>query len=84
MGSGGVAIAALPTVICLKVPFSDGLGGEYSLYTKFHLSDTTKQQKPRTQNHFSSNLINISVTYLLIIQKRLSQNVTMSYITYLP
>ena len=25
MGSGGVAIAALPTVICLKVPFSDGL-----------------------------------------------------------
>ena len=28
MGSGGVAIAALPTVICLKVPFSDGLGGE--------------------------------------------------------
>lgn len=29
MGSGGVAIAALPTVICLKVPFSDGLGGDY-------------------------------------------------------
>lgn len=28
MGSGGVAIAALPTVICLKVPFSDGLGGD--------------------------------------------------------
>ena len=27
MGSGGVAIAALPTVICLKVLFSDGLGG---------------------------------------------------------
>ena len=31
MGSGGVAIAALPTVICLKVPFSDGLGGEKKL-----------------------------------------------------
>ena len=30
MGSGGVAIAALPTVICLKVPFSDGLGGAFS------------------------------------------------------
>ena len=30
MGSGGVAIAALPTVICLKVPFSDGLGGYYT------------------------------------------------------
>ena len=29
MGSGGVAIAALPTVICLEVPFSDGLGGAY-------------------------------------------------------
>ena len=27
MSSGGVAIAALPTVICLKVLFSDGLGG---------------------------------------------------------
>ena len=27
MGSGGVAIAALPTVIRFKVPFSDGLGG---------------------------------------------------------
>ena len=28
MGSGGVAIAALSTMICLKVSFSDGLGGE--------------------------------------------------------
>ena len=27
MGSGGVAIAALFIVICLEVPFSDGLGG---------------------------------------------------------
>ena len=32
MGSGGVAIAALPTVICLKVPFSDGLGGVTSAF----------------------------------------------------
>ena len=32
MGSGGVAIAALPTVICLKVPFSDGLGGKKYYY----------------------------------------------------
>ena len=32
MGSGGVAIAALPTVICLKVPFSDGLGGDFFYY----------------------------------------------------
>ena len=32
MGSGGVAIAALPTVICLKVPFSDGLGGGFFVF----------------------------------------------------
>ena len=31
MGSGGVAIAALPTVICLEVPFSDGLGGDMKI-----------------------------------------------------
>ena len=31
MGSGGVVIAALPTVICLKVTFSDDLGGEPTL-----------------------------------------------------
>lgn len=35
MGSGGVAIAALPTVICLKVPFSDGLGGGNKAWTAF-------------------------------------------------
>ena len=31
MGSGGVAIAALSTMICLKVSFSDGLGGVIAL-----------------------------------------------------
>ena len=36
MGSGGVAIAALPTVICLKVPFSDGLGGGKALVHFLH------------------------------------------------
>lgn len=36
MGSGGVAIAALPTVICLKVPFSDGLGGDFSFLIKYN------------------------------------------------
>ena len=35
MGSGGVAIAALPTVICLKVPFSDGLGGVEAKHSFF-------------------------------------------------
>lgn len=29
MGSGGVAIVDLSIVICLKVPFSDGLGGQF-------------------------------------------------------
>ena len=27
MGLGGVTIAALHAVMCLEVPFSDGLGG---------------------------------------------------------
>ena len=39
MGSGGVAIAALPTVICLKVPFSDGLGGADNYNSFFLMSD---------------------------------------------
>ena len=29
MGLGGVAIAILPSIICLKLTFSDGLGGEF-------------------------------------------------------
>ena len=28
MGLGGVAIAILPSIICLKLTFSDGLGGK--------------------------------------------------------
>lgn len=31
MGLGVVAIADPPTAICLKVPFSDGLGGGFFL-----------------------------------------------------
>ena len=42
MGSGGVAIAALPTVICLKVPFSDGLGG---------VKTAPKKRKDNSQHH---------------------------------
>ena len=30
MGLGGVAIATLPSVICAKLMFSDGLGGAKS------------------------------------------------------
>ena len=33
MGSGGVAIAALPTVIYLEVPFSDGLWGGGNIHS---------------------------------------------------
>ena len=29
MGLGGVAIATLPSVICAKLMFSDGLGGVF-------------------------------------------------------
>ena len=29
MGLGGVAIAILPSIICLKLTFSDGLGGYF-------------------------------------------------------
>lgn len=46
MGSGGVAIAALPTVICLKVPFSDGLGG----YQQDRDTKSQEQQMAGTLN----------------------------------
>lgn len=45
MGSGGVAIAALPTVICLKVPFSDGLGGGLSADAIISTADMRQPQK---------------------------------------
>ena len=32
MGLGGVAIATLPSVICAKLMFSDGLGGVENVY----------------------------------------------------
>lgn len=45
MGSGGVAIAALPTVICLKVPFSDGLGGVSKFTPSFKISQSPNFHK---------------------------------------
>ena len=33
MGLGGVAIAILPSIICLKLTFSDGLGGVFTQVT---------------------------------------------------
>ena len=32
MGSGGVTIVVLSSVICLKVLFSDGLGGVFVIF----------------------------------------------------
>lgn len=32
MGLGGVAIVILPSIMCLKLTFSDGLGGGYKNY----------------------------------------------------
>ena len=32
MGLGGVAIAILPSIICLKLTFSDGLGGDFVVF----------------------------------------------------
>ena len=40
MGSGGVAIAALPTVIYLEVPFSDGPGGVKLILFLYRLINT--------------------------------------------
>ena len=39
MGLGGAVIAALSTVICLKVPFSDGLGGGISVFDSITKDD---------------------------------------------
>ena len=49
MGSGGVAIAALPTVICLKVSFSDGLGGVFFTHKLY------RQAKPLINFAASNN-----------------------------
>ena len=37
MGLGGVAIVILPSIMCLKLTFSDGLGGVNAQFG--HLSD---------------------------------------------
>lgn len=41
MGLGGVAIATLPSVICAKLMFSDGLGGA-NLVVSLRLNTFTK------------------------------------------
>ena len=52
MGSGGVAIAALPTVICLKVPFSDGLGEGIAYITGAVFYSLNKKRFMHTVFHF--------------------------------
>ena len=57
MGSGGVAIAALPTVICLKVPFSDGLGGVKEILCIFLQTKIIQTNDLLTLNYFYYKLI---------------------------
>ncbi len=35
MGLGGVAIVILPSIMCLKLTFSDGLGGIFFTFYKY-------------------------------------------------
>ena len=44
MGLGGVAIAILPSIICLKLTFSDGLGGGANRGTGSDTDDATARE----------------------------------------
>ena len=78
MGSGGVAIAALTTVICLKVPFSHGLGGKLYLhfmcYKKTPYYQTNNYWKdgfyqiPKGYDFTKGELIEISTDNIKIIK----------------
>ena len=63
MGSGGVAIAALFIVICLEVPFSDGLGGGNSCYCRSHKRAGAIIKHVITQTLFHSGCKNIKKFY---------------------
>ena len=56
MGLGGVAIAALFTVICLKVPFSDGLGGIFCifLYCTVFFQNFCAASSSESNRHYSN------------------------------
>ena len=54
MGLGGVAIAILPSIICLKLTFSDGLGGGKGKYSVRHL-------------RFQSSLFNVALEMAFLI-----------------
>ena len=57
MGSGGVAIAALPTVICLKVPFSDGLGGVRLFFNNHNTMKNSNKETLKTVLQFIVSVI---------------------------
>ena len=63
MGSGGVAIAALFIVICLEVPFSDGLGGGNSCYCRSHKRAGAIITHVITQTFLHSGCKNIKKIY---------------------
>ena len=78
MGSGGVAIAALPTVICLKVPFSDGLGGVmlFSLTSQLEKYILISIDKCPTREHYiSSTFLALCLFWLLLSIKVEKPNV---------
>ena len=66
MGSGGVAIAALPTVIYLEVPFSDGLGGGNSCYCRSHKRTGAIIEHVITQILLHSGCKNIKKIYTAV------------------
>ena len=66
MGSGGVAIAALPTVIYLEVPFSDGLGGGNSSCYRSHKRAGAIIKHVITQTLLHSGCKNIKKIYTAV------------------
>ena len=64
MGLGGVAIAILPSIMCLKLTFSDGLGGDEFMIahepvcpnqSSEHVSDTLRSNHQHTKPVQPSN-----------------------------
>ena len=84
MGSGGVAIAALPTVIYLEVPFSDGLGGGNSSCYRSHKRAGAIITHVITQTFLHSGCKNIkkiytSVTFYIFFAGRLGGERAIDY-----
>ena len=73
MGSGGVAIAALPTVICLEVPFSDGLGGgnDEIMNHASCISDSVWEEKASVGHCWVSDRYNMNYKLINILREYL-------------